>query len=100
MTATLPPPEVMLERIATRERQHAGWLVRADAWANSRAAGAPVEVIYPRDAAAIAALGVPCDDCLTLVHRQGEDGHVIRYWAESGRHWAALISAHCGRSGL
>lgn len=95
--ATLPPPPLaeLARRITVREDQYAGFIRRADAWASSRPE--PGVVVYPRDAAVVAALGVPCDDCLTLVYAQGEDGHVIRYGVADGEHWAALISAHCGR---
>lgn len=96
-TAALVPPRALLEYIATRERQHRVFVARADAWAKARAGGGPVVVVYPDDAEAVAWLGVPCDDCLALVHRQGEAGHEIRFYAANGQHWASLISAHCGR---
>lgn len=95
----MPPPEVVLDRIAARERQHAEWLTRADSWARRRAGGGPVEVVYPRDIEAILALGVPCRDCLGLIYVPGVGGHTIRFGAAAGEHWAALISASCGRLG-
>lgn len=99
-TAAVTGATALLERVAARERQHLEFVARADAWARDRAGDEPVAVVYPLDAAAIAALGVPCDDCLTLVHADGEREHRIRYGAANGLHWAALISAHCGRTGL
>lgn len=95
--ATLPSPEDLLRRIAQRERQHREFVARAQRWEVSRADAAP-GVVFPRDEVAVVALGVPCDDCLVLIYRQGSYGHRVRLGFASGLHWAALISAHCGRS--
>lgn len=94
--ATLPSHEELMRRIALRKEQHLAFVVRADRWANTRTDAEP-GVVFPRDEAAVLALGVPCDDCLVLIYAQGQSGHVVRFEWWSGRHWAALISAQCGR---
>lgn len=96
--ATLPSPDDFLAALTRRTQLHDGFMVRADAWATARAGGDPDAVVveYPRDAAVVIALGVPCYDCFGLVYAEGQDGHHVRFGAEAGRHWAALISATCG----
>lgn len=94
-----PVPTVEdLERwIAARELQHVEFLARAAVWGAER--GDPV-LTWPRDQAAVLALGVPCDDCVTVVRELepvGGPRHVLRVTGYAGRHWAAGIVARCGR---
>jgi hypothetical protein len=98
--ATLPPPDTTLAQLRRRETQLEGWLARADQWAVARAGGRRRDVVveYPRDTAVVIALGVPCSDCFALVYAEGQDGHHVRFGAEAGRHWAALIRASCRRA--
>lgn len=95
--ATLPSPDDMLAQLRRREVLRDDFVQRAHDWAVERAGSAEAVVVeHPRDEPAILALGVPCGDCLTLVYTT-EGGHHVRFGAEAGRHWAALITAHCRR---
>jgi hypothetical protein len=98
--ATLPAPDTTVAQLRRREEQLEGWLARADQWAVARAGGRRRDVVveYPRDTVVVIALGVPCSDCFALVYVQGEGGHHVRFGAEAGRHWAALITASCRRA--
>ncbi len=113
-----------LERLLERRRlQHDAWVERAQMWERNRPASVgPVQ--FPRDEAAVIALGVPCVDCLVLVCRQGESGgtavaevaeeladlaalrgfdvgapagHVVTFRVVPGRHWAEHVAARCAR---
>jgi hypothetical protein len=97
--ATLPPRGLFSVELGRRQAAREAFIRRADAWAVARAGGdrAAVVITHPVDEAVIIALGVPCDDCFGLVYAEGEDGHHVRFGMDAGRHWAALISARCGR---
>jgi hypothetical protein len=100
--ATLPSPDEWLAGLTRREAMLGAFVERAHAWALSRAGGdaASVEVVYPRDARVIAALGVPCLDCFGTVYCDGEGGHKIRYGIQFGADWAAAIWARCPGRGV
>lgn len=93
------PPGDQLERwISDRERQRAAFLERCTAWAARRG---DLTLTWPADEAAILALGVPCDDCVTVVEsleaRGSRSRHVLQVTGREGDHWAYGISAKCGR---
>ncbi len=98
----VPSAAEIERRLQRRRLQHASFVQRLETWALERAGGdlGAVVVEHPRDDAVIIALGVPCEDCLTLVYSQGEDGHVVRFGALPGVSWSEFIVAQCGRSGL
>lgn len=71
------------------------WLAEAQSWLATR----PGRVVtLPDDLPALLlARGVPCADCLAKVWRPGDAGHEVRFARSPGQHWAAGITAHCGR---
>lgn len=126
--AQVSPTGAALERLIRRRGlQHDAWVERAKAWEASpdRQPAGPVE--FPRDEAAVIALGVPCFDCMVLVREQGEPGgvrapdvaaelasvavllgdeqlaavpaggHVVTFGMVPGRHWAEFVVARCSR---
>lgn len=93
------PGSDQLERwISERELQRAAFLERCTAWAVGRG---DLVLSWPADEAAVVALGVPCDDCVTVVEsleaRGSRSRHVLQVTARMGEHWARGIVAKCGR---
>ncbi len=73
------------------------FLRRCIAWALPRGG----ELLWPNDRAAILELGVPCGDCLQVVHDlEGEPRHTLRVlMVEGGRHWSEGITVSCAEGG-
>lgn len=96
-----PTPTVVdLRRwLLARLSQRAEFLARASAWAQGRG---DLVLTWPQDQPAVLALGVPCDDCVTLVYDlepgAGRDRHVLQVTGTDGAHWARGIVARCGRA--
>lgn len=54
-------------------------------------------MVWPQDEAEILALGVPCDDCVTVVTTLV--GHTLDVtMVRPGLHWSDGIVARCGRA--
>lgn len=94
------PPVEQLERWLTdREVQRREFVARAHTWATGRG---DLVLSWPDDQAAVLALGVPCDDCVTVVDdlESGPDRarHELQVTGRDGEHWAHGIVARCGRA--
>ena len=80
-----------------RERQRDEFRARAAAWAFED--GRTV-VRWPRDQMLVLRLGVPCDDCVQVVHQlgpgPGRARHVVRVAGVAGEHWSDRFTAACG----
>jgi hypothetical protein len=75
------------------DREFAGFIGRAQTWLLSRPGK---QVNLPKQLNLVAAIGIPCRDCKTVIHRQGESGHTVRWVrAEKGGHWASGITVSC-----
>ncbi len=115
-----------LERLLLRRAlQRDSFIERAKVWESGRPPSAG-DVVFPRDTAAVVALGVPCVDCLVLVHFEGQPGgtwpaevaaeldavaqmrgdgpddgagvgHRVVFGVLPGRHWAEFVVARCSR---
>lgn len=94
----LPPVGQLVRWLDDREVQRREFVERAHAWAVGRG---DLVLSWPADQDAVLALGVPCLDCVTVVHSleagPGRAAHVLQVTGREGRHWAYGITALCGR---
>lgn len=92
----LVPPAAQLERwLAERLAQRQEFLRRCIAWgAVGTRMGA---LVWPQDEAEILALGVPCDDCVTVVTTLVAHTLTVTMVGD-GLHWSDGIVARCGKA--
>ena len=80
---------------ATRHQQaRAQFHDRAAQWLRAQPGK---QMRMPEQLAAVVALGVPCPTCDELVRRDRQNGHQIEWNPTAPGHWAAGITAVCGR---
>lgn len=98
----VPPPEQLERWLLDRVDQRAEFLRSCIAWAVPRGG----EMWWPEDRAALLELGIPCDDCATVVHQAVDELHAApargEHWlivtAVGGAgHWSDGIVAKCGQ---
>lgn len=90
MPSTAQLEEWLAERLAQRHE----FLRRCLFWSADR--GGVLE--WPGDQAAILRLGVPCENCVTVVHRLGAAGgshRLVVRMVPAPLHWSDGITAHC-----
>ena len=95
MAGPVPPADQVERWLAERLAQRQEFLRRCIAWgAVGTRMGA---LVWPQDEMEILALGVPCDDCVTVVTALGT--HTLTVVMVGGRlHWSDGIVARCGKA--